>query len=105
MITEIATLQIDPAQAEAFEAAVASCAPLFRGAAGCRSMALERVIEDPAKYRLVVGWETVDHHMVEFRNAPAFQQWRAAVGSFFVVPPTVEHSAVVGAYFGDAAAG
>lgn len=100
MIYEIARIEIDPARAAAFEDAVASCAPLFRSAKGCRSMALHRVIEDPAHYRLVVGWDSVDDHMITFRNSAAFQTWRDTAGPFFVRRPTVEHVSVVQTHFG-----
>lgn len=99
MVFEIAHLTIDPERAEAFEAAVAGCAPLFRAAAGCRSMRLEREVEDPGRYRLVVGWDTVEDHMVGFRNSPAFADWRAAAGPFFLAPPTVVHTEVVADLF------
>jgi quinol monooxygenase YgiN len=99
MITEIAVLTIDPARAADFEAAVAQAAPAFRGALGCHGMSLERVVEDPARYRLVVQWDSVDHHMVTFRNSPAFQTWRGLAGPFFTAPPAVEHSGLIARYF------
>lgn len=99
MIYEIARLTIDPARAAAFEAAVAGCAPFFRAAHGCHSMRLEHEIEDPSRYRLVVGWETVEDHMVGFRGSPAFAEWRAAVGPFFAAPPEVVHTQVVAEHF------
>jgi len=91
MITEIAHLTIDPARADAFEAAVASVADVFRRAKGCHGVALEREIEDPARYRLRVDWDSVEAHMVDFRNSPDFQLWRGAAGPFFVTPPEVVH--------------
>lgn len=100
MITEIAVLTIDPANAAAFEAAVAQAAPAFKGAAGCHGMALERVIEDPTRYRLLVQWDTVEHHMVRFRASAAFQTWRGLAGPFFTSPPAVEHTTSVARYFG-----
>jgi len=60
MITEIAHIKIDPARAADFEAAVAAAVPHFKAAKGCHAMRLERVIEDPAQYRLSVDWETVN---------------------------------------------
>jgi quinol monooxygenase YgiN len=72
MINEIAILTIDPANAAAFEAAVAKAAPLFKAAPGCHGMALERGIESPATYRLLVKWESVAHHVDLFRNSEAF---------------------------------
>lgn len=99
MITEIAHITIDPANAVAFEAAVAEASAAFRSAEGCHGMSLERVIEDPAQYRLRVLWESVDHHMVTFRNSDAFQLWRGLAGPFFAAPPRVEHSDQIGNYF------
>jgi quinol monooxygenase YgiN len=98
MITEIASITIDPAQAATFEAAVAQAAPLFKSDPGCHGMALERIIEDPAQYRLLVQWDSVDAHMA-FRETPAFQEWRALAGPFFLAPPSVIHSNEVGRYF------
>ncbi|GGD55567.1 antibiotic biosynthesis monooxygenase [Erythrobacter arachoides] len=91
MVTEIAYLAIDPGNADAFEEAVRKAIPVFAGASGCRAMRLERVHEDEAQYRLVVEWDSVEHHMVTFRQTPAFEEWRALAGPFFVAPPRVEH--------------
>jgi quinol monooxygenase YgiN len=99
MIFEIAHITIDPTRADAFEAAVAEAAPYFQNAQGCHAMSLERVIEDPAQYRLRVQWESVDHHMVMFRESDAFQRWRELAGPFFVKPPHVEHSTITSSYF------
>ncbi len=99
MITEVALLTIDPAHAAEFEAAVAKAAPLFRSARGCHGMALERVIERPGQYRLLVSWESVQAHMRDFRESPAFADWRGLVGGFFVGTPDVTHSQSVASYF------
>ena len=99
MIREIARLQIDPDRAEDFLAAVDRAAPLFHAARGCRSMRIERVIENPAIFLLLVDWETLDDHMTEFRNSAAFQQWRALAGPFFTAPPVVEHAEAQAIHF------
>jgi len=49
-------------------------------------------VETPTKYRLVVGWETVDDHMVHFRGSPEFQEWRRLAGGHFQRPPIVDHT-------------
>jgi quinol monooxygenase YgiN len=91
MIHEIASIVVKPGAEAAFEAGVAEAAPYFCAAKGCRSLKLERSIEAPSQYRLVVGWDSVEDHMVEFRNSPAFQNWRALAGPHFAEPPRVEH--------------
>ncbi|ADL00873.1 putative quinol monooxygenase [Brevundimonas subvibrioides] len=91
MIHEIAEIDIIPGHEAEFEAAVAEAASRFRSARGCRSLALNRSVEHPRKYRLVVGWDTIEDHMVHFRESEAFQVWRGLVGPHFASPPQVEH--------------
>jgi hypothetical protein len=38
-----------------------------------------------------VQWDSVEAHMVDFRSAPDFQEWRRVAGPFFAATPTVEH--------------
>lgn len=95
MIYEIAEIDVKPGAEPAFEAGVTAAAPLFRAARGCLGMELQRSIEHPSRYRLLVRWQTVENHMVDFRESPAFQQWRALVGSYFAGTPRVEHTSVV----------
>jgi quinol monooxygenase YgiN len=99
MINEIAIITIDPANAAAFEAAVAKAAPLFKSAQGCHGMALERGIESPATYRLLVKWESVSHHMELFRNSEDFGKWRLLVSHYFVGPVVMDHSETVQNWF------
>lgn len=95
MIHEVATITIDPARAADFEAAVRMARPYFEEAAGFVSFALQKSIENAGRYLLIVGWETVEAHMVDFRNAEGFQAWRNLVGGFFTSPPMVEHTNAV----------
>jgi heme-degrading monooxygenase HmoA len=95
MIYEIAEIEVKPGEEAAFEAGVQKAAPLFERAKGCKGMELQRTIEKPSKYRLVVKWETVEDHMVHFRGSDDFQEWRKLVGPYFVSAPVVEHTQVV----------
>ena len=92
MVIEIAQIEIKPSMEAEFEAGVKSAAPLFRRAKGCHGMELVRSIEQPSRYRLVVKWETVEHHTVDFRGSHDFQEWRKLVGHCFAAPPDVEHA-------------
>lgn len=95
MIHEVATLTIDPARAADFEAAVAEARPHFQAAKGFVSFALHRSVENPERYHLVIGWDSVEAHMVVFRKSEGFQAWRALAGPFFVATPSVEHFALI----------
>ncbi|CAG9186145.1 antibiotic biosynthesis monooxygenase family protein [Cupriavidus pampae] len=91
MIHEIAQITVKPGMEAQFEAGVTQAKPLFARARGCLSMNLQRSIEQPAQYNLVVGWETVEDHMVHFRESDDFQTWRKLVGDTFAAPPNVYH--------------
>ncbi|GGY98160.1 antibiotic biosynthesis monooxygenase family protein [Streptomyces poonensis] len=91
MITEIAQIEISPGHEEDFEKAVAEAVPVFLAADGCRGVDLHRGVEHPTRYRLMVQWETVEHHTVTFRASEGFTRWRALAGPHFAAPPQVEH--------------
>jgi len=91
MFLEIAQVDIKPGQESEFEAGVAKAAPLFKRAKGCNSLSLQRSVEKPSRYRLFIGWDTVENHTVDFRGSADFQEWRKLVGHCFASPPEVEH--------------
>lgn len=91
MIFEIAQIEIDQQRGAAFEAAVSEAEPLFRAAKGFRSFELTRSIEHPGRYRLTIGWVSVEAHTVDFRGSADFERWRSLAGSFFLGAPIVEH--------------
>jgi len=95
MVFEIARITIDPARAADFEAAVAQAEPFFRADKGCTGFALQRVVEEPGIYHLLVGWVSVEAHNVDFRGSDNFTQWRTLAGPFFVAPPVVIHTETV----------
>lgn len=95
MIHEIAEIEVISGQESAFETAVSEAVMYFRTARGCRSFALKRSIESPQSYLLLVGWDSVEDHVVHFRESLNFQAWRNLVGRYFASPPKVEHVATV----------
>lgn len=99
MVFEIAEIVVKAGAEAQFEDAVRKAVPLFRAAQGATSLELQKVVEHPTTYRLVVGWNTVEDHMVTFRNSEAFKQWRELVGPHFAEPPRVVHVARVLAGF------
>jgi len=92
MIIEIAQIDVKPGTEAEFEKGVKQAVPLFRRAKGCRSMELRRSIEKPTRYRLFVGWDTVENHTDDFRGSADFQEWRKLVAHCFASPPDVEHA-------------
>ena len=91
MILERAIFAIKPGQAEDFENAFAQAGALIRAAKGCRKAEMHRGIENPDSFILLVEWDTLEDHMVGFRESHAFTEWRALLGPHFASPPAVEH--------------
>jgi heme-degrading monooxygenase HmoA len=92
MILEIVDISIDPAKKADFEKAVsAGVTEAIAPAKGFRGYKLNAGIENPGRYILMIYWDTLENHTVDFRGAEAFTKWRAHVGPFFLQAPTVEH--------------
>ena len=94
MILELADIRIQPGRQQEFELAIQRVvAAVIRHAKGFISYQVRHGIESPERYVLLIEWETLENHTVDFRESPAFQEWRAIVGPFFASPPVVEHFA------------
>lgn len=92
MILELADIRIHPGQQAAFDAAIRrGVNEVISNAKGFQGYKVNKGIENPERYILQIFWETLENHTVEFRQSPAFADWRAIVGSFFAATPTVEH--------------
>jgi heme-degrading monooxygenase HmoA len=92
MILEVADIRIQPGrQAEFDEAIIRGVSTVIAQARGYRGYKVNKGIESPERYLLMIFWDTLEDHTVHFREGPLFPQWRAIVGPFFAEPPKVEH--------------
>jgi heme-degrading monooxygenase HmoA len=92
MILELADIRIHPGQQASFDLAIQKgLTEVIAQARGFRGFKVNRSIESPERYLLQIFWDTLENHTVDFRQSPAFAQWRAIVGPFFASPPSVEH--------------
>ena len=92
MILEIADFRIAPGQQAGFEAALQQgIATALSQSPGFIRASVQRGIESPERYVLLVEWATLEDHMQGFRNGPLFAVWRSHIGSFFASPPSMEH--------------
>jgi heme-degrading monooxygenase HmoA len=97
MILEIADIRIPPGKQAEFDAAILrGLTTVVATAKGFRGYKVNRGVESPERYVLMIYWETLENHTVDFRGGPLFAQWRAIVGPYFAVPPVVEHFELVG---------
>jgi heme-degrading monooxygenase HmoA len=99
MIYEFADITIKNGSAACVEITVEQAVPLFKSASGCLSMRLERSIETPLRYLIVVGWATLEDHTVGFRTSADYQIWRNLVDEYFDGAPVVQHTQVAASGF------
>jgi heme-degrading monooxygenase HmoA len=94
MVLEVALFDVtDP---DAFATAYLGARELIIGTPGCQSVRMTHCIESPTRFVLLVEWDSVEAHEVNFRQTDKFVQWRAAIGPSFAHPPLMEHFTDVG---------
>jgi heme-degrading monooxygenase HmoA len=92
MILEVADIRIAPGRQAEFDAAIQrGLTSVISRAKGFRGWKVNKGVESPERYLLMIFWDTLEDHTVAFRGGPLFAEWRAIVGPFFAAPPTVEH--------------
>jgi heme-degrading monooxygenase HmoA len=91
MILEAVFLPVIPGKEAEFESAFKQAASIIASMKGYISHELQRCIEAPSKYLLLVRWETLEDHTVGFRGSPEYQEWRKLLHHFYDPFPTVEH--------------
>ena len=90
-VLEAAPLQVRPGQEAAFEAAFRQAQRIIASMPGYRSHELQRCIERPGEYLLLVRWDTLEAHEVGFRQSPQYQDWKRLLHHFYDPFPTVSH--------------
>lgn len=91
MILEVASFKIKPGESSQFEAAFLEAAKVICQARGYISHEMQRSVDVPDHYLLLVKWHTRDDHMIGFRESPLFVEWRRLIGAYFAGAPEVEH--------------
>ena len=91
MILELAVLDVKTGQGAVFEAAFAQAQTIISSMPGYIDHDLQRCLEHPERYLLLVRWESLEAHTVGFRQSPEYEQWKALLHHFYDPFPTVEH--------------
>ncbi len=96
MILEIADIRVVAGKEAEFDAAIQhGIETVASKAKGFRGFKVNRGVESLDRYVLMIYWDTLENHTVDFRQGPLFPAWRAIVGPFFAAPPVVEHFTLV----------
>jgi len=91
MILEVARLDVKPGQEAAFERDFATASAYISSIPGYLSHELQRGIETPNRYLLLVRWTTLEAHTVGFRTSPQYAEWKKLLHHYYDPFPTVEH--------------
>ena len=91
MILEHACLDVASGEEQQFEEAFATAQGIIASMAGFRSLRLDRCLENPSRYLLLVEWDRLEDHTEGFRSSAEYQEWRRLLHHFYDPFPVVEH--------------
>jgi heme-degrading monooxygenase HmoA len=91
MILEVAILNVKLGQTAAFEAAFTQAQQIIVKMPGYVEHELQKCVEVSDQYLLLVRWQTLEDHTIDFRQSAEYQQWKALLHHFYDPFPTVDH--------------
>jgi heme-degrading monooxygenase HmoA len=91
MILEQAILNVLSGQTDEFELAFKQAQQIISRMPGYINHELQRCIENPDQYLLLVRWETLEDHTVGFRGSDEYLKWKELLHHFYNPFPKVEH--------------
>ncbi|MCX4029054.1 antibiotic biosynthesis monooxygenase [Endozoicomonas sp. SM1973] len=74
-----------------FEQAFSKAQTIIVNIPGYISHQLQKCIEKPNRYILLVNWQTIEDHTVGFRQSDQYQEWKRLLHHFYEPFPEVEH--------------
>jgi enamine deaminase RidA (YjgF/YER057c/UK114 family)/heme-degrading monooxygenase HmoA len=91
MILEVAPLQIRSGLSAEFEDAFQRAQPIIASVPGYISHELQRCLEQPDHYVLLVRWQSVAAHEQNFRGSGGYLEWKRLLHHFYDPFPKVLH--------------
>jgi heme-degrading monooxygenase HmoA len=91
LILEVVRLKVSDYEFEEYVKALGQASTYLLRAKGYISHELQRCFEKKDEYLLLIHWETVDDHLVGFRESADYQEWRTLLHPFYQGPLIVEH--------------
>jgi heme-degrading monooxygenase HmoA len=98
MILEVALLDVRDSMGDEFEAAFRQASAIIASMPGYVSHELQRCIETPSRYVLLVRWERLEDHTLGFRLSERYLEWKRLLHHFYDPFPSVEHFELVHFY-------
>ena len=91
MILEVAVLDVRPGQEASFQTSFEEAQKIISSMPGYIAHELNRCMEKPSRYLLLVRWETLSDHTEGFRGSPQYQEWKRLLHHYYDPFPEVEH--------------
>lgn len=91
MVTEVAIFTALAGKEDELGPAIVRGLDVIRQHPECISSQVERCIEKPGQYMLIVNWTSLEAHTEDFRGGPLYPQWRSHINGLFEANPLVFH--------------
>lgn len=95
MVLEVAVLDVKAGLEKEFEGSFERAQTIISSMQGYVSHTLQRCLERPGRYILLVNWRKLEDHTVGFRESDEYQEWRSLLHHFYDPFPEVEHYEIV----------
>jgi len=91
MILEVAILNIIFGKETQFEKDFAIASQYISAMPGHIRHSLSKCFEQPNKYILLVEWQTLEDHIIGFRQSAEYLEWKKLLHHYYDPFPVVEH--------------
>ena len=91
MILAVAILDIVHDEEDRFQDDFRRAQSIISSMKGYVAHQLQRCIETPSRYILLVKWETLEDHTEGFRGSSQYQEWKNLLHHYYDPFPEVEH--------------
>ncbi|SNZ01238.1 antibiotic biosynthesis monooxygenase family protein [Flagellimonas pacifica] len=91
MILEIAVLEVKQGLEERFEVDFKIASRYISSIEGYLKHSLQKCVEQKNKYVLLVEWQTLENHTIDFRESREYLEWKKLLHHYYDPFPVVEH--------------
>jgi heme-degrading monooxygenase HmoA len=91
MILEVAILHLIENKEQEFEADFKKASQYISSIRGYIKHTLKKCIEEKNKYILLVEWETLENHTIDFRESEQYLEWKKLLHHYYNPFPIVKH--------------
>ena len=91
MVLEVAVLHVKKDKELLFESDFKIAQQYISAIQGYSGHSLRKCIEEENKYILLVEWEKLEDHTIDFRESNAYLEWKKLLHHYYDPFPVVEH--------------